>query len=108
LSQKIDEGQTDNITFELAYLRNSLNELPEFQYDLNQVQLQANQIGFLITEFFWLPRPSTAVEPADGEMKFTRQTLTDQSGYDLVLPVSLADGETDRWLGLKEGDIYIG
>src|SRR5699024_9708802 len=67
LSQKIDEGQTDNITFELAYLRNSLHELPEFQYDLNQVQLPANQIGFLITEFFWLPRPSTAVEPADGE-----------------------------------------
>lgn len=106
LEQKIEEEQIDNITFELAYLRNSLNELPEFQYDLNQVQLPPNQIGFLITGFYWLPQPATAVEPADTEMSFTGHQLADQT-YDLVLPVSLIDGETDRWLGLKEGEIYL-
>lgn len=107
LDQKVASEQSNNLTFELAYLRNSLNELKTFQEDLRQVQLPQNQIGFLINKFLWLPQTSTQVKPVDTEITFTKKNVSENTGYQLAIPVSLFNGETDRWLGVREGAVFL-
>ena len=70
LKSTILEKQGGNITFELAFLRNNLNQLSKYQNDLQKVQLPSNQVGFLITHFLWLPEAGHRAESADEQLAF--------------------------------------
>jgi len=88
LKSTILEKQGGNITFELAFLRNNLNQLPKYQHDLQKVQLPTNQVGFLITHFLWLPEASYRAEPADEQLVFHPQKDSGQT-VTLFEPVGL-------------------
>lgn len=96
LKQKdtILEKEGENITFELAFLRNNLSELPRFQNDLRRVQFPSNQVGFLITEFLWLPNTRNTAAPADKQLAFS--SASDEISRDevqLFKPVALANDQ---------------
>lgn len=83
----------EDITFELAFLRNSLNELSRFQNDVRRVQFPANQVGFLITEFIWLPHADQTVAPADTQLAFSALDLTVEKSSQLYKPVGLDNNQ---------------
>lgn len=86
----LDKGG-ENISFELAFLRNNLNQLTRFQHDLRQVQLPANQVGFLITEFLWLPNAERQAAPLDENLTFTASEESSNESVQLYSPVGLAN-----------------
>lgn len=103
LEQKatILEKQGKNITFELAFLRNNLNQLSRFQSDLRKVQFPPNQVGFLISRFLWLPNIVNKAAPMDRELAFASREEGGRSAR-LFKPVGLANeqkGSTVRISG---------
>lgn len=101
--QSILEAGSSNPTFQLAFLSNSLNQLPKFQGDLAAIQIPPTQVGFLITDFAWLPQPETSVAPKDDQLGFTEEGLSQQSGLELAKPISLSDRSTSDWITVKNG-----
>ncbi len=85
------EKEGENISFELAFLRNNLNQLTRFQHDLREVQLPANQVGFLITEFLWLPNAEQQAAPMDENLTFTASEESSNESVQLYSPVGLAN-----------------
>ncbi|SMO63496.1 CRTAC1 family protein [Fodinibius sediminis] len=83
-----------NITFELAFLRNNLNQLPRFQHDLARVQLPVNQVGFLMDRFVWLPTPEHRAAPSDEQMAFRDSGHKYGEDVRLFKPAGFADEET--------------
>ncbi|MDX1671662.1 MAG: FG-GAP-like repeat-containing protein [Balneolaceae bacterium] len=71
IQESLDQKSLQNLTFELAFLRNNLAQLPGFQADQNEVKFPPNQIGFLTYEFKWLPQPTVAAAIPDTAMGFT-------------------------------------
>ena len=96
-----------NLTFQLAFLRNNLNQLPKFQSDLETVQIAPSQVGFLITEFTWLPQPATSVAPRDQKLAFNYEELEVQKSVDLARPISLSDTEKSDWITVKNGSAQL-
>lgn len=92
--EAILEKQGENIMFELAFLRNNLNELPAFQQDLAKVQLPSNEVGFLINEFLWLPEVELSAAPPDTALSFNMSGTEFSSTAQLIKPVGLGDEET--------------
>lgn len=88
LKTTILDKKGGNITFELAFLRNNLNQLPEYQHDLDKIELPQNQVGFLITHFLWLPEADHKAEPADEQLAFHPQKENTQT-VDLFTPIGL-------------------
>lgn len=80
--------QGKNITFELAFLRNNLNQLPKYQTDLKKIKFPPNQVGFLITKFLWLPQARHRAEPADEQLAFHPQKKRNQK-LQLFKPIGL-------------------
>ena len=74
--QTILSEEGDDLTFQLAFLRNNLNQLPNYQSDLAAVQIPQTQVGFLITSFSWLEQPSTSVAAADTALSFSTSVLS--------------------------------
>ncbi|MGK7389126.1 MAG: tetratricopeptide repeat protein, partial [Candidatus Cyclobacteriaceae bacterium M2_1C_046] len=107
LKQAILEQESENLTFQLAFLRNSLNQLPQYQEDLDAVQLPPNQVGFLITEFTWLPQSNTAVATKDEQLAFNFSKFADQTDLELVRPLALSDREGSDWISLKASRAVI-
>lgn len=107
ISQAILEDPEANQTFQLAFLRNNLNQLPRFQSDLNKVQLSPTQVGFLITEFTWLPQPTTLAAPKDQQLTFSFDDLTEQSMLQLAKPISLSDQEVSDWIAVSNNTASI-
>ncbi|MEX0771513.1 MAG: FG-GAP-like repeat-containing protein [Balneolaceae bacterium] len=71
----INEGSYDQLSVELAFLRNGLDELPSFREHLNQVRLAPNEIGFLIPRFLRLPQPEMEAAEPDSGMSFNHESL---------------------------------
>lgn len=92
IKETILTGSGQNLTFQLAFLRNNLNQLPQFQSDLAAVQIPPNKVGFLITDFSWLPKPTTSVVRADQGLKFEQAARSTGKNVELVLAISLSDG----------------
>lgn len=107
IKNTILKDSSTNLTFQLAFLGNSLNQLPEFQSDLSAVQIPPSQVGFLVTEFTWLPQPTTSAAPKDDELSFNYASLTGQTDLQLVKPVSLADREISDWLIVKNESAWL-
>ncbi|GAA5521029.1 FG-GAP-like repeat-containing protein [Aliifodinibius salicampi] len=96
-----------NITFELAFLRNTLSQLPRFQHDVEEVELPTNQVGFLITEFRWLPKADHIAAPIDKQLSFTAvDTVAGQSAQ-LYKSVTLADEEQASTIRINSGEAII-
>lgn len=74
------ENARGNLTFQIAFLKNSLNQVPGFSEDLNVLGNADDKAGFLITQFFDLPPASASGEVADSTLNFTPSTELDFSG----------------------------
>lgn len=107
ISATILEDESANLTFQLAFLRNNLNQLPKFQSDLQAVQIPPNQVGFLVTDFTWLPQPQNAAAPKDEQLTFTFESLSEESGIEISKPISLSDRAESDWVAVKQGRAVI-
>ena len=85
----VDAGNNRDITIELTFLKNELQQLNDFQNEVAAVQIPESQIGFMITHFLSLPKPSPKVDPADEQMTFTSQPLTQNAQGSWIRAVSL-------------------
>lgn len=65
-----EEAYSD-LNFELSFLRNAVEPTPGFQADLRKVQLEPNQVGFLITRFIELPQPEFEASEPDMALSFS-------------------------------------
>lgn len=72
----MDKQDYHNLTIELAFLENVLQQMPEYQYDLSHIQLPPNQIGFLIQHFIKLPAPKASAAKIDSKLVFTKQAVS--------------------------------
>lgn len=68
--QAILKKQGGNISYELAFLRNTLSQLPLYHSHLEQINLPEQQVGFFITEFIWLPNKKEEAFPPDMQLEF--------------------------------------
>ncbi|MDZ7694118.1 MAG: hypothetical protein U5K69_23860 [Balneolaceae bacterium] len=92
LRKEILAQPIENLTFEIAYLRNNLNQLPQFENDFDRIELPPNQVGFLITEFLWLPEPSKQNEAPDLDIAFKQEPLKAEAGeWDMAFHLTLAE-----------------
>ena len=97
ISKTILEDESANLTFQVAFLRNNLNQLPKFQSDLQAVQIPPSQVGFLVTDFTWLPQPENSAAPKDDQLAFGFEQLSGETGIEMAKPISLSDrAESDR------------
>lgn len=96
-----------NLSFELAFLQNNLNQLPKFQSDLAAVQTPPTQVGFLVTDFTWLPQPTTSAAPRDEELRFEYSLLDEATANELVKPISLSDLEVSDWIRVGNGTAWL-
>ncbi len=107
IKETILNPSSDRLTFQLAFLQNNLNQLPQFQADLDAIQIPPNQVGFLVTRFTWLPTPQTRVPEADTTLAFGFEVATGDTGYETVHTVSLSDNKIAVELAVKGGNAII-
>jgi tetratricopeptide (TPR) repeat protein len=105
--QSLLEGGGSNPTFQLAFLSNSLNQLSTYQEDLAAVQIAPSQVGFLITDFNWLPEATTSVAAKDEQINFVYESLATESPNELAEPMSLSDRETSDWIRVGNGTAIV-
>jgi|GEM_PF-932769 len=98
------EREFSELNLELTFLRNIVESGAAFQQDLRQIQSDPNEIGFLITQFIYLPQPQFRAADPDLDISFERILPEDQPGFaDFVtsatlledlppIPVSILDG----------------
>lgn len=98
------EKSGENISFELAFLRNNLNQLPRFQHDLQQIQLPANQVGFLITKFLWLPNADHKAAPMDNNLTFAAEQEGEPRKVQLFQPVGISNNQQGSTITVS-GDV---
>ncbi|MEX2602411.1 MAG: FG-GAP-like repeat-containing protein [Balneolaceae bacterium] len=75
--ERAQERAYSDLAIELTFLRNGLDELPSFQNDLGIIRLGPNEIGYLITQFVWLPQPQVRAAEPDRQMNFLSDTSTE-------------------------------
>ena len=75
LKQDILAKPVDELTFEMAYLRNTMSRLDRFQSDFDRIELPPNQVGFLLNDFIRLPKPTIRTEPPDMGLAFESVVL---------------------------------
>lgn len=102
----LEKGGQD-ITFELAFLRNNLNQLPRFEHDLRQVQLPPNQVGFLITEFLWMQNTGHLAASADSTLSFDESKEFAEEPARLFEPIGLADEQQVSTIRVSEGQAFV-
>lgn len=102
----LEKGGQD-ITFELAFLRNNLNPLPRFEHDLQQVQLPPSQVGFLISEFLWMQNTGHRAAKTDSTLSFTAEDAAEQASVRLFKPIGLADEQQVSTVKVAQGEAMI-
>ncbi|MDX1638184.1 MAG: FG-GAP-like repeat-containing protein, partial [Balneolaceae bacterium] len=92
LREEILGKPVEELTFEIAYLRNNLNKLSGFEADFDRIELPPNQVGFLLTDFMWLPEPATSNEAPDKGIAFDAESLQQAAdNVDYAFHLSLAE-----------------
>lgn len=104
---EILDKEGSNITFELAFLRNTLSQLPRFQHDVEEVELPTNQVGFLITEFRWLPKADHIAAPIDNQLSFSAVDTVAEQPAQLYKSISLADEEQASTIRINGSEAII-
>ena len=80
----VEEEEFADLNFELTFLRNAVEPTPSFQADLREIQMEPNQIGFLIDQFITLPQPEFRAAPPDFGITFSdyeESALPEQSVF---------------------------
>ncbi|MEX1123057.1 MAG: FG-GAP-like repeat-containing protein [Balneolales bacterium] len=68
--ESVKSGHADDVTIELAFLRNIVDPFPDFQRDLNEIQLPQTNIGFVLPRFLWLPEAEVSAASPDLDLTF--------------------------------------
>ncbi len=107
LRQMADESSFSDFGFELVFLRNMIEETPQFQYDLLRIQFPPTEVGFLITRFLWLPEPVVQVAEPDLEMRFSAQQPEDIDRSSLLKSVTLLEELPPFTVHIADGELVI-
>lgn len=108
IEEALEEGSFGELTLELSFLRTALEALPRVQDDLLTVQLPPADIGFLITEFLYLPLPEVVVAEADTEMSLDREPMDlPEPGSVWVKGVTLLEESPPFPISVTNGEIVI-
>lgn len=102
------ESAYSELAIELTFFRNGLDELPAFQEDIREIRLAPNEIGYLITEFIWLPKPQVRAAEPDLQMTFeagSAAELPDQASF--ALSVTLLEDLPPISIFMQNNRIYI-
>lgn len=103
-----EEGEFLEIIPELAFFRNIIEPTPEFQADLQFVQFPPTEIGFLVTEFVWLPQPQIVAAEPDMELEFIHDLPEDlPAGTDLIKAVTLLEEAPPFTVYFREGVLVV-
>ncbi|MEX1011385.1 MAG: FG-GAP-like repeat-containing protein [Balneolaceae bacterium] len=90
--------------FEIAFLNSDLNGLPAYQQDRAAILFPPDEVGFLMTDFLWLPRLTAMAASPDREMEFI---MEDAGSGEAVWNISLTgEGQPDL-LRLSEGFLEV-
>jgi len=91
LRENILAKPVEELNFEIAFLRNNLTQLPDFEKDFDEIEIPPDQVGFLIDYFLWLPEPENGIEPPDLGLSFEREELNNAGkGLSMIVFSSLA------------------
>ena len=101
------DKEGENITFELAFLRNNLNQLPRFQYDLSRIQMPASQVAFLIDRFLLLPNPEHLAASIDAELSFDKSDNSQRKVANLFMPIGFASEESASTIAVNPGEAVV-
>lgn len=96
------------LNLELAFLRNIVEPNPAIQADLRELQLEPNEVGFLIEQFISLPKPEfRAAEP---DVNITFSDLQDSElpeNASFVKSATLLEELPPLPLYMNDGQLYI-
>lgn len=102
-----EEGDFSEITFELVFLRNMIEPTPVFQDDVLRIQFPPTEVGFLITEFIWLPRPEFRVAEPDLGVHFHAQTPEDFAQAALLKGATLLEEFPPFTVHIADGHLVL-
>ena len=103
-----EEEEFGDLNFELAFLRNAVEPTPAFQADLREIQMELNQVGFLIDHFIALPKPEFRAASPDLGITFSdfaESTLPIESVF--VKQATLLEDRPPFSLYSDGGDIVL-
>ncbi|TVQ04907.1 MAG: hypothetical protein EA359_04930 [Balneolaceae bacterium] len=104
----IDEENISGLSLELSFLRSGLESHPRFQDDLLQVQLPPTDVGYLITEFIYLPAPEVKVAAPDLDVQLEKLPLelpVDRASW--VKGVTLLEDSPPFPVGITNGEVVV-
>lgn len=107
LSEFAAEGDFSEITFELVFLRSMIEPTPVFQDDVLRIQFPPTEVGFLITEFIWLPRPVFQVAAPDLGVRFHPQTPEAFSQASLLKAATLLEEFPPFTVHITGGELVL-
>ena len=105
----ISSAKKNDLSTEIAFLDHVLHQLPEYQNDLNAVQLLPSQIGFVIPHFIRLPNPKASSSPVDSEFVMNAKpiSLNKPKNVKFVRTVSLQSDSIPHVLFASGNKIYL-
>lgn len=105
----INKEDYQNLTVELAFLENVLQQLPEYQNNLSQIQLPPNQIGFLIRHFLKLPAPKASAALIDSKLAFNKGSIDQKlpAKASFVGVISLTGGRVPLLWEIADSKIHL-
>lgn len=104
----LDEQDLTSLNLELSFLRSGLEEQPEFRDDLLSVELPPTEVGFLITEFLWLPQPEAKAAEPDMDIQFTEE-IPESGGQSVqwIKGVTLLEQAPPFPVTIRESEVVI-
>lgn len=104
----LNEENYSDLSLELSFLRSGLESEPHFQSDLREVELPPTDLGFLITEFLWLPVPETKVPEPDLDLQFTQSSIAGTpETVQWIKGVTLLEEVPPFPVSISEGNVII-
>lgn len=97
-----------DLSLELAFLRNIVEPTSAYQEDLRIVQMEPNEIGFLIQQFISLPRPGFRASEPDMDLTFSELGDTDfPSTATFVKAATLLEELPPLPLYIRDNQLFI-
>ncbi len=108
IEEALEEEDYSEISLELSFLRNGIEPTPSFQADLQEVRLDPSEVGYLITEFLYLPIPEFRAAPPDFGLSFSHLDDGDfPESAPFVKSVTLLEDLPPLAIYMDESGVYI-